>query len=119
MAEELESPKSRVEFEALRLTDGEWESALLAKAAERTHVPKILPKGTASLDYWAMVHTPVDIDKARFIPRAQEAIDKQWKQLIDGGAWLTETVREKQDVIDEAKLNGKTVHIGSLMTLCH
>ena len=34
-------------------------------------------------------------------------------------AWLLDTVRPKREVMAEAKQSGKTIHIGSLMTLCH
>ncbi len=39
--------------------------------------------------------------------------------MIGKKAWLYETVRPKAEVIAEAKACGKSVHIGSLMTLCH
>ena len=59
-------------------------------------------------DHFAMVHTPIPLEKARLIEKAQKAIDDQWGLLEDKGAWNHDTVREKAEVIAEAKQNGKT-----------
>ena len=37
------------------------------------------------------------------IPGAKAALDKEWDKLENRKAWLTHTVREKADVMREAK----------------
>ena len=59
-------------------------------------------------DSFAMVHTPIPLDKARLIEKAQKAINDQWGLLQGKGAWNHNTVREKAEVIAEAKRIGKT-----------
>ena len=53
------------------------------------------------------------------IPKAREAVDKEWNKLEGKRAWLLETVREYSEVADEAKRKGETVHFGHVMQLCH
>ncbi len=66
-----------------------------------------------------MVHTPVDVKDAYKNPKIKEALDKEWDKLITKKAWLYWTVKPRQQVIDEAKAAGKSVHFGSFMQLCH
>ena len=63
--------------------------------------------GPGHLDSFAMVHPPIPLDKARLIEKAQKAIDDQWNLLEEKGAWKHSTVREKAEVIAEAKKSGK------------
>ena len=51
--------------------------------------------------------------------KTQEAVDKEWDKLADKKAWILESVREYEHVRKEATSNGKTVHFGDLMRLCH
>ena len=85
----------------------------------REHQPDASAAGYVSADWFALVHTPVSIPSAMKIPAAKEAIDKEWQKLIDLRAWTTETVREKREVMEEARQQKKKVHFGSLMDLCH
>ena len=83
------------------------------------HFEKIAPVGTVSENYYALVHTPVDMKKAMQIPDAKKAVDKEWQKLIDKTAWDYDSVRPKADVIAESKRLKKKAHFGSLMDLCH
>ena len=76
---------------------------------QRKHFDAFSPE---HFDTFAMVHTPIPLEKARYIEKAQKAIDDQWDLLQDKGAWNHDTVREKGEVIAEAKQNGKTIHLG-------
>ena len=87
--------------------------------ASVTHQDRIATTSFASDDYYALIHTPIPIPKAMKIPKAKDAVDAEWKKLIDKKAWLVDTVREKKDVIREAREQGQTVRVGSIMDLCH
>ena len=52
------------------------------------------------------------------IPAAKAAVDKEWEKLEKIPAWDKTKVRNKSDVIDEAR-KGRKVHFASLMDLCH
>ena len=64
-----------------------------------------------------MVHTPVKDWQKR--EEARKAVDKEWDKLADKKAWILESVREYEQVRNEATSTGKTVHFGDLMRLCH
>ena len=50
------------------------------------------------------------------IPAAKAAVDKEWEKLE---AWNLTKVRNKKEVIGEARNEGRKVHFASLMDLCH
>ena len=70
-----------------------------------------------SSDWFALVHTPVKNWNA--IPDAKTAVDKEWDKLNDKKAWVLGSVREYQELSDNALKEGKTLHFGNLMRLCH
>ena len=53
------------------------------------------------------------------IPAAKAAVDKEWEKLEKIPAWNITKVRNKSEVIDEARTSGATVHFASLMDICH
>ena len=53
------------------------------------------------------------------IPDAKAAVDKEWWKLEKVLAWQLAKVRNKNEVIAEARKEGKTVHFASLMDICH
>ena len=53
------------------------------------------------------------------IPSAKAAVDKEWEKLEKIPAWNKRKVRNKSDVIDKARKEGRKVHFASLMDLCH
>ena len=66
------------------------------------------------------MHTPVDVGKAQKIPKAKAAIQKEWHKLgVQKRAWDVDAVRPRAEVEAEAIREGKTVHFGSLSSLCH
>ena len=79
------------------------------------HVERIAPRGQATAEWFACVHTPVPIPKALKIPAAREALEKEWKKLENKSAWDLGSVRERAAVIKEATSKGTTVHFGDLM----
>ena len=64
----------------------------------------------------AMVHTPVKDWRNK--DGARKAV-KEWDKLDDKKAWLLDTVREYEDVANEAARTGNKVYFGDLMRLCH
>ena len=53
------------------------------------------------------------------IPDAKTAVDKECENLEKVLAWHPTKVRNKKEVIAEARNEGKTVHFASLVDLCH
>ena len=47
------------------------------------------------------------------------AVDKEWEKLEKIPAWEKTKVRNKSEVIDEARTTGAKVHFASLMDICH
>ena len=50
---------------------------------------------------------------------SKAAVDKEWGKLEKVSAWNLTKVRNKSEVIDEAKMSGTKVHFASLMDMCH
>ncbi len=107
------NPKEEKQME----TSGLW--ICMISTHQRSHQDHIGDVGKASEDYHAMVHTPIDISKAMKIPKAKEAVDAEWNKLIKKKAWLYSTVRPRREVQDQAIAEGREVHFGTLMDLCH
>ena len=57
--------------------------------------------------------------QAMKIPAAKAAVDKEWEKLENISAWNLTKVRNKEEVIDEARTKGAKVHFASLMDICH
>ena len=87
-----------------------------------SHQEHVAPRGAqppVASEWFACVHTPVPIPKALRIPEAREALEAEWTKLERKKAWDISKVRPKAAVIREAKAQGRSVHFGSLMDLCH
>ena len=61
----------------------------------------------------------IPMPQALKIPDAKAAVEKEWEKLEKIPAWQLMKVRNKQDVIDEARNKGRKVHFATLMDLCH
>ena len=46
-------------------------------------------------------------------------MEKEWEKLKKNPVWQLTKVRNKKEVIEEARNKGRTVHFASLMDLCH
>ena len=66
-----------------------------------------------------MVHTLIPMPQARRIKQAKAAVDAEWNKLIKKNAWDYKSVTPKKKLIAKAKEEGRHIHIGSLMDLCH
>ena len=52
-------------------------------------------------------------------PDAKAAMEKEWDKLEKILAWQLTKLRNKNEVIAEARNEGRTVQFASLMDLCH
>ena len=73
---------------------------------------------------FALVHTQVPMGKAKMIPKAKAAVDKEWNDLIEGSrrtgpAFDFKSVRPRREVIAEAQETGKKKHFATVMDFGH
>ena len=66
-----------------------------------------------------LVHKIIPMPQAMKIPAANEAVDKDWGKLEKISAWNLAKVRNKSEVIDEARHKGVQVHFASFMDIRH
>ena len=76
-------------------------------------------RGDNSLQHYSLVHKFIPMPQAMKIPAAKAAVDKEWEKLEKIPAWDLTKVRNKSEVIDEARTKGAKVHFASLMDICH
>ena len=83
------------------------------------HEDHIAGKRNNSLQHFNLVNKFIPMPQAMKIPAAKAAVDKEWEKLEKISAWNLTKVRSKEEVIDETKTSGATVHLASLMDICH
>ena len=83
------------------------------------HEGHIAGKGDNSLQHYNLVDKLIPMPQAMKIPAARAAVDKEWEKLEKILAWDLTKVRNKSEVIDEARMKGAKVHFASLMDICH
>ena len=83
------------------------------------HEDHIAGEGDNSLQHENLVHNFISMPHAMKIPAAKAAVDKEWEKLEQIPAWNLTKVRNKTEVIDEARMKGGKVHFASLMDICH
>ena len=94
-----------------KLDEGSASASQKRNQNGTVHQENLAPAGYVSEEFWALVHTPIAIDKALQIPAAREALEKEWKKLEGRKAWLLNTVREYDEVESEARKGNRSVHI--------
>ena len=85
----------------------------------KNHEDHIAGKGMNSLSHYYLVHKFIPVPQAMKIPDAKAAVDKEWEKLKKIPACPLTKVRNKNEVIDEARNEGRKVHFASLMDFCH
>ena len=65
------------------------------------------------------VHKFIPMPQAMKIPDAKAALEKEWEKLEKFSAWQLTEVRNKNEVIAEARNEGRKVHFASLLDVCH
>ena len=83
------------------------------------HEDHIAGKRYNSLQHYTLVHKFIPVHQAMKIPAAEAAVDKEWEKLEKIPAWDKTKVRNKSEVIGEARKEGRKVHFASLMDICH
>ena len=83
------------------------------------HEDHIAGKGDNSLQHYNLVQKLIPMPQAMKIPEAKTAVDKEWEKLDKISSWNLRKVRNKSEVIDEARTKGIKVHFASLMDICH
>ena len=67
------------------------------------HEDHIAGKGEHSLKHYNLVHKFVPMPQAMKIPAAKAVVEKEWEKLLKFSARNLTKVRNKSEVIDEAK----------------
>ena len=83
------------------------------------HEDHIAGKGDNSLQHYNLVHKFIHVPQAMKIPAGKATVDKEWEKLENIPAWDKTKVRNKSEVIDEARKEGRKVHFASLMDFRH
>ena len=83
------------------------------------HEDYIEGKGDNSFQQCKLVHKFIPMPQAMKIPAAKAAVDKEWEKLETISAWNLTKVRNRSDLIDEARTKGAKVHFASQMDICH
>ena len=87
-------------------------------APHRYHEDHIAGKGINSVNHYNLVHKFILEPQAMKIPDAKAAVDKECeKQTEKIPACQLTKLRNKKEVIGEARNEGKKVHFASLMDL--
>ena len=80
----------------------------------------ILPKKAINcMQHDNHVHKPIPKNQTVMIQDAKAAVDTEWSTLKNIPAWQESKVKGKQQMIEEARRQVKTVHFATLMDLCH
>ena len=113
-----------------KTNDFESEFACILEASESTrmrmeespqnfHEDHSARRGDNSLQNYSLEHKFIPLPQAMKIPEAKAAVDKEWDKMSKISAWDLTKVRNKSEVIDEARTKGRKVHFASLMDICH
>ena len=88
----------------------------MEESLSKNHEDHIAGRGGNSLQHYNLVHKFIPMSQAMKIPASKAAVDKEWEKLEK----IHKTkVRNKSEVIDEARTKGAKVHFASLMDICH
>ena len=87
----------------------------MGNSEPHNHEDHIAGKGENSLQHYNLVHKFIPMPQAMKIPAAKAAVDKEWEKMEKIPAWNLAKVRSKEEVIDEARTSGATVHFASLI----
>ena len=75
----------------------------LEDVPHRFHEDHIASKGRNSLNHYNLVHKFIPVPQAIKIPDAKAAVEKEWEKLEKIPAWQLTKVRNKKEVIEEAR----------------
>ena len=100
-----------------------WNPKSLRDRAEsllsKVHEGRIAGKRFTSMAHYSSVHKFIPMPQVMKIPDAKAASDKESKKLETTPAWDLREIKSKKEVILEAQRDKITVHLASLMDICH
>ena len=79
-------------------------------APHKDHDDRIAGKCLNSFSHYNLVHKIIPMPQAMRIPEAKAAVEKEWEKLEKIPAWQLTKVRNKKELIDEARTKGIKVH---------
>ena len=91
----------------------------IEESLPKYHEDHIAGREDNSLQHYNVVHKFIPMPQAKKIPAAKAAVDKEWENHEKIPAWDIAQVRNKSEVIDEARTKSMKVHFASLMDICH
>ena len=123
-SEEVSTGKPAALAFARQNTHASWKPTNLRESVRKELYTKIMKitlqgKGINSLSDYNLVHQFIPMPKAMKIPDAKAAVEKEWATIEKIPAWQLTKVRNKNEVIVEARNEGRKVHFASLMDICH
>ena len=62
---------------------------------------------------------PIAVKDSRKLFDARTAFDTEWKKLTHLPAWDSKKVKPKSEVVQQAKKDGRSVHVAIPMNFCH
>ena len=102
------------------LEASEYTRMRMEESLPKYHEDFFAGKGDNSLQHYNLGHKFIPMPHAMKIPAAKEAaVDKERENFEKIPAWDMTKIRNKSEVIDEARTKGIKVHIASLMDICH
>ena len=106
---DISNQKLRVSWKPVNPQECVWKN--LYQNIMRTILQE---KGTIHYNMNNLVHKFISMHQAMKIPAAKAAVVKAWEKLQKIPAWDITKVRNKSEVIDEARTKGIKVHFASL-----
>ena len=98
---------------------GESTRLRVEESLPKYHEDHIAGRGDNSLQHHSLGHKFILMPQAMKIPAAKAPVDKEWEKLQKIPSWDITKVRNKSEVIDDARTKGRKVHFASLMDICH
>ena len=91
----------------------------MEESLPKYHEDHIAWRGYNSLQRYNLVHKFIPMPQAMMTPAAKASVDKEWEKFEMIPAWDITKVRNKSEVIDEARTKCIKVHFASLKDICH
>ena len=68
--------------------------------------------------FFALVARPVSAKEVEQNPKAKEAMDREWKKLVEKTCWVESKVKEFEDVARQANASEEQAHFGRIFEIC-
>ena len=101
------------------LESSECTRMRMEESLPKYHEDHIAGKGDNSPQHCNLVQKFIPVPQAMKILAAKASVDKEWEKLEKIPAWDITKVRNKSEVIDEARTKGIKVHFASLKDMFH